>query len=420
MIRFRLQNRGKKKSRKRGLVFLVILSVLIFGSLCFFFYESNPVPPPEPDPQYHVIEGIIKQNSSLYQSLVEGKISSRWIDLIISELKPFLDFNRLKGGTYRFITNMEGELVRFVFEKTPTEVYKIEKGDEGYVARKKEIPLERYLLKVSGEIRSSLYEAMNAVGEQDLLTLSFAEILAWEIDFYQDLREGDQFKLVVEKHYKGDQFIQYGPIHALEYQTGERMIRGFRYGDDYYKEEGVSLRRPFLKAPLRFDRISSRFSHARRHPILGGIRPHHGVDYAAPAGTPVWAVADGTVISVGWSGGFGKLMILRHRNGYKTYYGHLNRYSSGIKKGVRVQQKQIIGYVGSTGLATGPHLDYRLSKDGIFLNPLKEIFPPGHPLQKKDLEAFYQKRDEMLAWLTSDALYQMKLGEITNATLQKD
>lgn len=402
------------------MIFSVIFSVLIFGSLYFFFHESNPVKPPEPEPQYHVIEGSIEQSSSLYQSLIEKNISYRWIDLIISELKPFLDFNRLKGGTYRFITNMEGELVKFVFEKSPTEVYKVEEGHEGYVVRKKEISLERYLVKVTGEIRSSLYEAMNAVGEQDALTLSFAEILAWEIDFYQDLREGDQFKLVVEKLYKGDQFVQYGPIHAVEYQRGERMIRGFRYGDDYYNEEGISLRRPFLKAPLRFDRISSRFSHARRHPILGGIRPHYGVDYAAPAGTPVWAVADGTVVSVGWSGGFGKMVVLRHRNGYKTYYGHLSRYRPGIRRGVRVQQKQVIGYVGATGLATGPHLDYRLSKDGRFLNPLKEIFPPGHPLQKKDLEEFYQKRDEMFAWLTSDALNKTKLGKNTNFPLQKD
>jgi len=423
MIQSGLKYRDKKKSRKRVLIFSGIFSVLIFCSVYFFFFhesESNLVKPPEPESEYPIIEGSIEENSTLYQSLVEKKISYRWIDLIISKLKPFLDFNRLRGGTYRFITDLEGELVKFVFEKSPTEVYKIEKGDEGYVARKKEISLERYLVKVSGEIRSSLYEAMNAVGEQDLLTLSFAEILAWEIDFYQDLREGDQFKLVVEKLYKGDQFVQYGPIHTVEYRRGERIIRGFWYGDDYYNEEGVSLRKPFLKAPLRFDRISSRFSHARRHPILGGIHPHYGIDYAAPPGTSVWAVADGTVVSVGWKGGFGKQVVLRHRNGYKTYCGHLSRYGPGIKREAQVQQKQIVGYVGSTGLSTGPHLDYRLSRDGRFLNPLRGVFPPGHPLQEKNLREFHQKRGEMLAWLTSDSLNQMKLGETTSAALQKD
>lgn len=422
MIQPRLNNRGKKKSRKRRLIFSGIFSVIIitFCYLYFFFQEPTPIKPPEPEPQYHFIEGSIEENSTLYQSLLEKNISSRWIDLIISKLKPFLDFSRLRGGTYRFMMTTEGELVKFVFEKSPTEVYKIEKGDEGYIVQKEEIPLDRYLVKVSGEIRSSLYEAMNAIGEQDSLTLSFAEILAWEIDFYQDLREGDQFKLVVEKLYKGNQFIQYGTIHAVEYRSRERMIRGFRYGNHYYNEGGISLRRPFLKAPLRFDRISSRFSHARKHPILGGVRPHYGIDYAAPAGTPVWAVADGTVVSVGWRGGFGKVVVLRHRNGYKTYYGHLSRYGPGIKKGVRVRQKQIVGYVGSTGLSTGPHLDYRLSKDGRFLNPLKAILPSGVPIQKKDLKEFYQKRDEMLIWLTSDILQQMKLEETTSTALQKD
>ena len=420
MIQSMLKDRAKKKRRKRGLIFLGIFSVLILNSLYFFFLESKPLQPLEPESKYHIIEGCIEQNSTLYQSLIEKNIPYRWIDLIISKLSPFLDFNRLRGGTYRFITNMKGELVKFVFEKSPTEVYKVEKGHEGYVARRKEISLERYLVKVTGEIRSSLYEAMNNVGEQDVLTLSFADILAWEIDFYQDLREGDQFRLVVEKLYKEDQFVQYGPIHALEYRSGERIIRGFRYGNDYYNEEGLSLKKPFLKAPLRFDRISSRFSHARRHPILGGIRPHYGVDYAAPEGTPVWAVADGIVVSVGWSGGFGKQVVLRHRNGYKTYYGHLSRYGPGIKVGARVKQKQVIGYVGSTGLSTGPHLDYRVSKDGKFLNPLKVVFPSGVPIQKKYLKEFYQKRDEMLVWLTSDTLKKTKLGKTTSFPLQKD
>jgi len=150
------------------------------------------------------------------------------------------------------------------------------------VAQKNEISLGRYLVKVSGEIRSSLYEAMNAIGEQDPLTLSFAEILAWEIDFYQDVREGDRFKVIVEKVYKGEQFIQYGSIHAVEYLRREEVIRGVRFIGGYYNGEGFSLQKAFLKSPLRFNRISSRFSGARRHPILGGIFPHFAVDYAAP------------------------------------------------------------------------------------------------------------------------------------------
>jgi murein DD-endopeptidase MepM/ murein hydrolase activator NlpD len=266
-------------------------------------------------------------------------------------------------------------------------------------------------VKAVGEIRSSLFEAMEEAGEQDLLTIAFAEILAWEIDFYKDVREGDRFKVAVEKIYKGDQFIQYGPIRAVEYQRGEKIIQGVRYKEGYYNEKGVSLRRAFLKVPLKFNRISSKFSRARKHPILGGLRPHFGVDYAAPPGTPIWAVADGTVASCGWGGGFGNQVILRHMNGYTTYYGHLSGFGPGIRKGVRVRQKQIIGYVGSTGLSTGPHLDYRLAKDGQFRNPLRETFPTGLPIEKGEMGAFHQTRDEMVGWLQGDSPDRKRIGD---------
>jgi len=372
---------------------------------CLFFIPSTPPPPPAPvpptvqEPQLHTIEGDVKERSTLFKSLSEKNIPLRWIDLIISKLKPYVNFKKIKGGTYHFITDVKGELVKFIYEASPTEIYEIEKDPQGYVAQRKKVSLETHLVKVVGEIRSSLFEAMDAVGEQDPLTIAFAEILAWEIDFYKDVREGDQFKVVVEKIYKGDQFIQYGTIHAVEYQRGEKIIRGMRYKEGYYNEKGISLKKAFLKAPLRFNRISSKFSRARKHPILGGVRPHYGVDYAAPPGTPIWAVADGSVTSCGWNSGFGNQVILRHRNGYMTCYGHLSSYGPGIRKGVRVRQKQIIGYVGSTGLSTGPHLDYRLVKNNQFRNPLKETFPTGLPIEKREMEIFRQRRDEMLVWL---------------------
>jgi murein DD-endopeptidase MepM/ murein hydrolase activator NlpD len=243
---------------------------------------------------------------------------------------------------------------------------------------------------------------MDEAGEQDTLTIAFADILAWEIDFYKDVREGDQFRIVVEKNYKGEQFIQYGTIHAVEYQRSEKVIRGIRYKDGYFNENGISLKKAFLKAPLKFSRISSRFSRGRIHPILGGVRPHYGVDYAAPPGTPIWAVADGVVASCGWNSGFGNQVILRHTNGYTTCYGHLSAFGRGIRRGIRVKQQQVIGYVGSTGLSTGPHLDYRLTKNGQFRNPLKESFIPGVPIEKKEMEGFRQKNAEMMAWLQGD------------------
>ena len=411
---------ARKKRRKWIFLsgsFLIVLFLLIY----LFVFSSTPPPPPsgppEPDPpatqepQLHTIEGDVKERGTLFQSLSDKNIPLRWIDLIISKLKPYVNFKKVKGGTYRFITDVEGELVKFIYEASPTEVYEVEKDPQGYIAQQKKVPLEIRLVKVTGEIHSSLFEAVDAAEEQDPLAIAFAEILAWEIDFYKDVQEGDRFKVVVEKIYKGDQFIQYGKIHAVEYQRGEKTIRGIEYEEGYYSDQGISLRKAFLKAPLRFNRISSKFSRARKHPILGGVRPHFGVDYAAPPGTPIWAVADGTVTSCGRDHGFGNQVILRHLNGYTTCYGHLSGFGRGIRKGVRVRQQQIIGYVGSTGLSTGPHLDYRLIKDGHFRNPLKETFPTGFPIEKGEMEKFQQRREEMLAWLQGESPYSKKIDE---------
>ena len=421
MSPFKLNDRGKRRNRRKWLVLSIFLSLFLFCVLYLFFLERNVMISPETKPDFIVMEERIREKGTFYQSLVERKIPHRWIDLIISKLNPFVDFRRIQGATYRFIMDTEGEMVKFVYEAGPTEVYEIEKDSKGeFIVERQKVPLQVHLVKIVGEIRSSLFEAMNEVGEQDQLALSFAEILAWEIDFYQDVREGNRFKVIVEKIYKGEQFIQYGTIHVAEYLRGEEVIRGIRFNGGYYNEEGFSLQKAFLKSPLRFNRISSRFSGARRHPILGGIFPHFGVDYAAPIGTPVWAVADGTVISKGWNRGFGKQVILRHANGYKTYYGHLSRYGTGIRRGKRVQQKEIIGYVGSTGLSTGPHLDYRLSKDSRFRNPLKETFPPGYPIGESNKEEFHKRRDEMVTWLTNDIPNQKRLEQITSDALNKD
>jgi murein DD-endopeptidase MepM/ murein hydrolase activator NlpD len=419
-----LLKEGQNRKRKRQFVLLGAFLLALLPLIYFLGIHNNLTSPP-PDvieftrspleePQYQTIEGSVKGGSTFFNSLAEKNVPPQWIELIVLKLRPYVDFRKIKGGTYRLITDAKGEFVKFVYEASPTEVYEIEKDSQGYVAQKKEVPLETYVVKGVGEIRSSLFEAMDAIGEQDQLTLSFAEILAWEIDFYKDVKEGDRFKVVMEKVYKGNQFIRYGTIHSLEYQSGNKMVRGIEYQGAYYHENGTSLRKAFLKAPLRFNRISSRFSRARRHPILGGVLPHYGVDYATPPGAPVWAVADGVVTACDWGGGFGNQVVLRHMNGYTTYYGHLSRYGPGVRRGTRVKQKQIIGYVGSTGLSTGPHLDYRLAKDGRFRNPLKESFPAGAPIGKGEGETFQKRREEMVAWLQGDTPFQQFLPPIVS------
>ena len=419
-LRFRSSSAERRKGRRRWIVSLGALVLgLLFVGLGLILTVKPSFPPQTPaeesssapkEPELRVIEGQVNQNGTLFQSLAEKGIAPPSIDLVISKLKPYINFTKIKGGTFRYVLGPDGSLVKFTYEAGPTEVYEIEKNGEGYEARRVDVPVETVLVKVVGDIRSSLFEAMNASGEQDGLTLDFAEILAWEVDFYMDVREGDRFKLVVEKVYKGNEFIRYGVIHAVEYQGEGKRVRGIRYQDGYYDENGLSLRKAFLKAPLRFNRISSRFSQSRRHPILGGVRPHYGTDYAAPMGTPVWAVGDGTVVLCGWNGGYGKEVALRHKNGYSTQYGHLARFGPGIRVGKRVMQKQIIGYVGSTGLSTGPHLDYRLAKQGRFKNPLKEIFPAGVAIGKEEKEKFQKVKGMAVEWLDGDSSFQRPLS----------
>lgn len=401
---------------RRWLIFFGTLIIFLLSS--FPFFSFTPLSKAS-EPQLQIIEGSIKETFS--QSLHKKKIPLQWIDLIVLKLEPFVNFKNIQGGSYQFIADEKGEMVKFIYEAGPTEIYEIEKDPEGeFVVKRREVPLETYLVKVEGEIRSSLARAIKAAGEWSSLATDIAEVLAWEIDFSKDVRRGDRFKVVVEKIYKGDQFIKYGTIHAVEYQSGKKTIMGVRFKNRYYDEKGHSLAKAFLKTPLRFSYISSGFNRKRRHPIMGGIEPHLGVDYAAAIGTPVWAVADGIVVFCGWVEGFGKQVILRHPNGYMSYYSHLSRYGPGIKERKRVEQKQIIGYVGSTGFSTGLHLDYRLSKNGHFINPLTKIFPIGKPVGQKEMEAFRERRDEVMAWLNEELPFRRRLEEGRGTTIKRN
>jgi murein DD-endopeptidase MepM/ murein hydrolase activator NlpD len=370
--------------------------------LSFFWFSFLFIPQAfSLEPRLKIIEGTIKQGETFSCSLKKRGITRHWLHLIVSKLRPYVDFKKIrKTESYQWISNEEGILIKFVFEVSPIEVYEIEQDSKGiYLAQKKEIPLEIVLKKVEGEIKTTLTEAMQDIGEYQFLATALSEILAWRTDFSLDARGKDRFKIVVEKIFKGDQFIKYGAIHAFEYQSGKQIIRGIRFKDRYYDEKGYPLEKTFLRAPCRYDYISSGFNQKRRHPIMGGVHPHLGIDYAAPIGTPVWAVAEGVIDLKGWEEGFGKQVVLQHPNGYRSYYSHLSKYGPGIEVGKHVQQKQIIGYVGSTGFSTGPHLDYRLSKNGEFINPYKEKFSNSPPIPSKD---FYELRDKWLDMLVNE------------------
>src|SRR5256886_8533787 len=262
---------------------------------------------------------------------------------------------------------------------------------------------------VRGEVRRSLFEAIDALGESPQLVVAMVEIFESDFDFTADTRVGDRFRLLVEKRYAGEGFVNYGRILVAQYVSAGRVLSGVGWvperpgRDAFYDLDGRSLKKSFLKSPLEFTRITSGFTYARPHPILGGVRPPLARDYGAPVGTPVRAVADGVVVHAGWNGGNGIQGHLRHRSGYETQYNHLSPIPSDIRAGARVRQKQIIGNVGATGLATGPHLDYRIVHNGTYVNPLSEKSIPGEPIPAAARAEFTRESRELVARLEAAA-----------------
>ncbi len=292
-----------------------------------------------------------------------------------------------------------------MYRQSPVDIVDAQRDGETWTASRRDVPVERRVILVAGTLEGNLFESIEALGEGAQLVLDFAEIFAWEFDFAADSQPGDRFRMLVEKIYTSAEFVRNGRILAAEYESEDKFHTGIyfrdRDGGGYFTPSGESLRRAFLKSPLEFTRISSGYSHGRRHPILGGVRPHLAIDYAAPQGTPVWAVADGTVEFGGWSGGNGYTVTLRHRAKFKTMYNHLSRFGKGIRAGAAVRQREAIGYVGSTGLSTGPHLDYRVIRDGRSVNPLTQTFLPGRPVSPAARPAFFETRDTLLRQLRS-------------------
>ncbi len=261
-------------------------------------------------------------------------------------------------------------------------------------------PLEtsRYVCVAKGVLTRSLSEDMYDAGEGDALVAKLTEIFAWDINFFTDPRVGDRFEVVFEKRYSGGHFSGYGEVLAARYHNQQQVYAAYGLRDDqdqmcYYNDSGLAVQKQFLKAPLRYTRISSGYSLRRRHPILGTYRPHRGVDYAAPRGTPVYASADGVVIFAGRQGGYGNLVKMRHGASYVTYYGHLHAINSGVRKGARLRQGDMIGTVGSTGLSTGPHLDYRMRIDSRFVNPLTVEMPSGEAVSEEQRPRFAYHRN---------------------------
>jgi murein DD-endopeptidase MepM/ murein hydrolase activator NlpD len=279
-------------------------------------------------------------------------------------------------------------------------------GGDAVDACREPRPLVRELVVIEGEVTSSLFEAISALGEEDTLAVALADLFQWDVDFHREVRSGDRFSLLVEKISSEGRVVDYGPVIAATYVNAGRSINAVRYRTDdgrsgYYDERGRPLRKQFLRAPLRFSRITSRFSRSRMHPILGRRMPHWGVDYGAPVGTPVMATADGVVVFMGKKGGGGNTVELRHANAYTTAYLHLSRFRRGLRAGARVSQGDVIGYVGTTGLTTGPHLDYRVTRDGRYINPTTIGRDPAPPLKADEMTLYMAWTERVLPLLAT-------------------
>lgn len=355
-----------------------------------------------------VTRGKIERGESLGSSLRRQGISPRVVHLIAKEMRRVFDFRHSRpGDRYRLGQDTEGHVVDFRYAQSEDESFHLFWDGQDYVVRKEMAELRPLIAKLEGVVQSSFYGAILELGEQSALAAEFARILAWDIDFSRQVHPGDTFQILYERLYRTnadgeDVYVRPGRILAGRYdgKVGEHTVVFFEddQGDGaYFRPDGSSVERAFLAAPLEFSRITSRFTRARRHPILKVTRPHPGIDYAAPHGTPIWAVADGVVEYRARAGASGNLIRIRHQNGLTSHYAHLARFAPGLQIGDRVKQKQIIGYVGTTGLSTGPHVCFRVKKDGTYVDPMKLSGPAGAPVASSRLPAFRSIRDQLLA-----------------------
>ncbi len=340
-----------------------------------------------------IIKGKLKAGETLYSCLKRYNLSTTVISNIIYALKKMINVRKLKPGEkFEIGLTKNGDFIFLRWIKSEFDIYRVyvcNDKKETYEILKEEVQLEKRIVKASGKITGGLIDSFLSYGLKAKLARDFAEIFSTKIDFNTDIKIGDKFKIIYEEYTKNNKFVGLGKILAAQYCFGDGpCISAFYFKGknmaqgNYFTSDGKLLSDSFLRSPLKVYRLTSGFNPKRYHPILKVFRPHYGVDLAAPIGTPVMAVADGIVSFTGWQRGYGRIVILKHSGGYKTYYGHLSRFAKGIKKGVKVKQRQIIGYVGRSGYATGPHLDYRVKKDGRFINPFRAKFEMAQDLIK--------------------------------------
>ena len=360
---------------------------------------AAPVGPPG------AIEGKVGKSDTLGKLLRKSGLSAQETDEVIRSLSGVLDFKKIRPGQpFKIERGPDGRVKTFELELSKIQKVRAERQPSGELigtADEAQTRLETRTIK--GSIDSSLYAAIKSAGENAALVDFFVDVFAYDLDFYNDTHDGDVFHVVVEKHYKDQEFVRYGRILAARYTGKAGTFQTFHWNGKYYDAKGASSERGMLKTPLKFVRISSKFDRRRMHPVLHTVRAHLGTDYAAPVGTPVWAAAAGTVTFRGPSGGAGNLVMIRHDGGVETAYMHLSKFAS-IKVGQRIEAKTVIGYVGTTGLSTGPHLHFGVKKNGAFVDPATLAPMRGKSVPASQIEAFRAEAAKLESQMTQASI----------------
>lgn len=356
-----------------------------------------------PPTQPAVVEEPFPNNSSLHQVLQQGGMEAASIHQLIEQVRPVYNLAHVKAGHRLLLAGLaDSGLDRLEYDIDEDEFLVVERDQQGYHARRQAFEFRLDEVLVEGEISSTLWSSLISQGERDGLVMALADVFQWDVDF-TSVQPGDSYSVLVDKKYREGEFVKYGDIRAARFTSSGKSFYAFLYQlpesgkKVYYDHRGEAVRKAFLKVPFHFNPgITSGYSYSRFHPIYKVRRPHLGVDYGAPAGTPVLASASGRVVRAGWNGGFGKQVLVRHPNGFTTGYAHLSRIE--VRAGQSVGQGQLIGRVGSTGTATGAHLDYRVQDaSGRYLNPRKMIsWPSDKPIESRYWRDFLAVRDGYL------------------------
>ncbi len=411
----------KKNFLHRARYPLIITAAAMLAAVLWMGRKpARPVEQAELKPREKIYlrrEGVFRPGETLEGVLFRDLYDRVLADELIQGFARVFDVRKIRGDRrYSILTDSTGVVHGFEYYPDADKTVRVVRDSMGVLQPELvQVPLIRRRLALAGEVSTTLYDAVKAMGESDELIVAFSDLFQWDIDFFVDPRVGDEFRMVFEADYALDparpdslgEFIRYGRVLSGQYRSGKdvRTAVYFEPGEHggYYDLEGKSFQKTFLKSPLNYRRISSHFSGGRRHPILKIVRPHYGVDFVAAEGTPVVAAADGVVIEKGYEGGgLGNFIKIRHKNPrFATVYGHLSGFGPGIAIGKAVQQRDVVGYVGRTGLATGPHLHYCFYENGRPVNPLKIKNSSGDPIPAAELERFKGIREEQLALLVA-------------------